>query len=43
MGKFVAFRSTIDDDDVDIDLNGNGKKEDEKDSEPVEGTNGNNK
>jgi len=31
MGKFVAFRSTVDDDEVDIDLNGNGKeKEDEE-------------
>lgn len=40
MGKFVAFRSTIDDEDVDIDLN--GKKEDTKKSEPVEGTDNNN-
>jgi len=38
MGKFVTFRSTIDDDDVDVSLNG---KEEEKKSESVKGTNSN--
>jgi len=42
MGKFVAFRSTIDDEEVDVTLNGDGKKEVPLASEPVEGTNGNN-
>ena len=41
MGKFVAFRSTIDDDEVDVEVNGNGDgehKEKETDDKPIEGT-----
>ena len=37
MGKFVAFRSTIDDEDVDISLNGDNKKEETTISESVDG------
>jgi len=43
MGKFVAFRSTVDDDEADIDLNGNEKsKEEQQPSGNVEGAKENN-
>ena len=41
MGKFVTFRSTIDDDDVDVSLNSLNGKEGVKKIEPVKGTEAN--